>query len=126
MKSFLVRFFISGFLIAIPPLMLHYLTHGKWLAPKFGAMFFFFALITFLTCITVIVAQARNSKTAVQFFMGATVIKLMGCMLFALVYLLKNAVNGLIFTGSFFYLYFCFTVFEVYTLLSNLRVQNKK
>lgn len=47
-------------------------------------------------------------------------------MSFALIYLYKYKVNDIVFVLNFFYLYFFYTAFEIYSLLSNLRVQNKK
>ncbi len=43
----------------------------------------------------------------------------------ALIYLHKYKVNDVVFVLNYFYLYFLYTAFEIYSLLSNLRVQNK-
>jgi len=47
-------------------------------------------------------------------------------MTLALVYLRKHTVNDVVFVLNYFYLYFLYTAFEIYSLLSNLRVPNKK
>jgi hypothetical protein len=126
MIKIMLRFALCTLLIAMPPALIYHLGKVAWLAPHFWEMFGFFAIVTWITCFMVLMGQRFNSKLGAQLFLAATIIKLLGCMSFAIAYLLKFAVNGTIFLPSFFYLYFCFTVFEIYTLLSNLRVQNKK
>ncbi len=71
-------------------------------------------------------AQQINAEKGAQVFLAATVFKILSCLVFALVFLLKNKVNKYIFVADFFYLYFLNTAFEVYILLRNLRNQNFK
>ncbi len=47
-------------------------------------------------------------------------------MTIALIYMRKYKVNDIVFVLNYFYLYLFYTAFEIYSLLSNLRVQNKK
>ena len=126
MNRFIISLIVFIILLAIPPVILIYTGHVKFLDPKFWAMFVFFILLTLMVCISVLVAQSRNSKTGVQVFMGATTIKLLACMFFALFYVKFYPIRPISFISSFFYLYLFNTVFEIRTLLSNLRDQNKK
>lgn len=57
-------------------------------------------------------------------FMGATVVKILACLIFVVVFLAKNKVEKYVFIGDFFYVYFLNTVFEVYILLRTLRHKN--
>lgn len=64
-----------------------------------------------------------NPDMSAQAFLAATTVKLLACMFFALVFLLKNAVNRYVFVADFFYIYFLNMAFEIYGLLRNLRNQ---
>ena len=59
-----------------------------------------------------------------QTFLAVTVVKMMGCMALALLFVLKFDVDKTVFLINFFYVYFLNTGFEVYVLLRNLRNQN--
>lgn len=113
-------------MVAIPALFVGHTAYAGWLGMWFWKMFAFFAAITGMVCLSVLTAQKKDSKTGVQVFLAATVIKLLSCMVFALIYALNKPVNALWFMVAFFYLYFVFTAFEIYSLLTNLRDQNKK
>jgi len=54
-------------------------------------------------------------------FMGATVVKILACLIFVVIFLAKNKVEKYVFIGDFFYTYFLNTIFEVYILLRTLR-----
>lgn len=126
MNRFIFSLLIFIALLAIPPVLVIYTGHGQLLDPRFWAMFVFFIIITVIVCLSVIIAQNNDSKTGVQVFMGATTIKLLACMFFALFYVKFYHVKPISFICSFFYLYLLNTAFEIRTLLSNLRDQNKK
>ncbi len=114
-------------MVAIAPLVLMQTGFGaSWIDPWFWKMLAFFAIVTFVVCQSVLLAQQRDSRTGVQVFLGATVIKLLACMVFALIYALNKPARPLPFIGGFFYLYFVYTAFEIYSLLANLRDQIKR
>jgi hypothetical protein len=54
-------------------------------------------------------------------FMGATVVKILGCLIFILVLTHQTKVDKYVFVGGFFYIYFLNTAFEIYILLRTLR-----
>lgn len=110
---------------ALLPVTAEHLAWPGLLDAAFWKMFFFFALITVLVCVSVIIAQQKDSRTGVQMFLAATVTKLLACMVFALIYALSKPASPIKFMGVFFYLYFVFTAFEIYSLLTNLRDQNR-
>ncbi len=72
----------------------------------------------------VLIGQQIDAEKGTQFFLAATVFKILACLVFALVFLLKNKVNKYVFVADFFYVYFLNTAFEIYSLLRNLRNQN--
>jgi len=126
LTRFIISFFIFSFLIGLPPVLLGYAGMRQWLVPGFWYIYLFFFIITLLTCSIVLIGQAQNSKIGTQLFLTATIVKLLTCMAFAVIYVLYVPVGASLFILCFFYLYFLNTAFEIYTLLSNLRVQNKK
>ena len=126
MKRFFIAFGIAVIAIALPPALLDFAGKGSLLIPGFWLIYQFFSSLTFLICLGVIWGQQKNGTLGGQIFLGATTLKLLLCMTIALIYLHKYKVNDIIFVLNYFYLYFLYTAFEIYSLLSNLRVQNKK
>lgn len=126
MKRFFVAFGIATLLIALGPAIIEYTGNGNMLIPGFWLIFQFFSSLTFLICLSVIWGQLQNGTLGGQIFLGATTLKLVLCMTIALIYMRKHKVNDVVFVLNYFYLYFLYTAFEIYSLLSNLRVQNKK
>jgi hypothetical protein len=126
LKRLFISFGIATVLIALPPAVLGYAGKQSWFIPGFWLIFQFFSSLTFLICLSVIWGQRQNGTLGGQIFLGATTLKLVLCMTLALIYLRKYTVNDVVFVLNYFYLYFSYTAFEIYSLLSNLRVQNKK
>jgi hypothetical protein len=126
LKRFFIGFGIATVAIALPPALLDYAGYSHLLVPGFWLMFQFFSSLTFLLCLGVIYGQQRGGQLGGQLFLAATTLKLVLSMFFALIYSYKFKVDDIVFVLDFFYLYFLYTAFEVYSLLTNLRVQNKK
>ena len=126
MKRFFIAFGIAVIIIALPPALLDLAGKSGLLIPGFWLIYQFFSSLTFLICLSVIWGQQKNGTLGGQIFLGATTLKLLLCMTIALIYLHKYHVNDVVFVLNYFYLYFLYTAFEIYSLLSNLRVQNKK
>ena len=112
--------------LAALPLWLSKKGHADLLTSLFWLIFFFLSGLTLVVVITVLLGQQLDAERGAQFFLGATVFKILACLVFALVFLLKNKVNKYVFVADFFYIYFLNTAFEIYTLLRNLRNQNLK
>jgi hypothetical protein len=113
-------------LLAAGPLYLWYFGDKSLLIPQFWFMFSFVATLTLLAITGILAAQSVSPELGTQAFMAATVIKLLACLVFVLVFILKQKVNRPVFMADFFYLYFLNTGFEIYVLLRNLRNQNLK
>lgn len=126
MKRFFIAFGICTLIVALPPAVMDYTGKGNLLIPGFWLIFQFFSSLTFLICLGVIWGQRQNETLGGQIFLGATTLKLVLCMTIALIYMNKYKVNDIVFVLNYFYLYLFYTAFEIYSLLSNLRVQNKK
>lgn len=124
MLRFIISFWAFTLIIALPPLVAEYLLpQHNLLMEKFWVVFLFFTLLTLMVSCAIIISMSKGSRISVQVFMAASITKLLACMIFALVYLSIYKVSELRFIACFFYLYFLNTIFEIYSLLCNLRHQ---
>lgn len=96
------------------------------LTEKFWLVFGFLFGITYIAYILAFLGINRNPQTGIMAIMGSITMKLLFSMAFVLIYSLNHKEKGMVFVLNFFSLYLLFTVFEIYTLLRNLRHQNKK
>ena len=113
-------------MLAVVPVCLMLTGNQGLLVPQFWAMFAFIGFLTLTTLIFVFLIQNLMPEYYAQAFLGATVFKMLACLVFMLILVLKMPVNKVVFAANFFYLYFLNTGFEVYVLLRNLRNQNLK
>ena len=109
------------FIIAIPPFALNKYGHADLLTPQFWLIFFFLSGLTLLVVASILIVRQIFPTMFSEAFLGATVVKILSCLIFVLVFLAKNKVNKYVFLGDFFYIYFLNTAFEVYILLRTLR-----
>ncbi|MDR3693241.1 hypothetical protein [Mucilaginibacter sp.] len=108
-------------IIAIPPFALNKYGHADLLIPDFWLIFFFLSGLTLLVVASILIVRQMFPTMFSEAFMGATVVKILGCLIFVVIFLAKNKVNKYVFLGDFFYVYFLNTAFEVYILLRTLR-----
>ena len=109
------------FIIAIPPYALNKYGHAELLMPQFWFIFIFLSGLTLLVVASILIVRQMFPTMFSEAFLGATVVKILSCLIFVLVFLAKNKVNKYVFLGDFFYAYFLNTAFEVYILLRTLR-----
>jgi hypothetical protein len=124
--NFIYSYMLAILLIALPPLAYVYFYKGLGLVPQFWTMFLMYAILTFSVCFATLLSHLKNAELSTKVFLVGTIIKLLVCMFFVPVYLSQYHVNQLHFLLCYFYLYLLNTVFEIYTLLCNLRLQNLK
>ncbi|MCO5933948.1 hypothetical protein NAF17_00225 [Mucilaginibacter sp. RB4R14] len=122
----LIAFAIFVAALASLPLALTFAGHTNLLMPYFWGMFAYITGLTFLIVIAILFTQKINPENYAQVFLAGTTFKILACLAFMVIFLLKNKVEKGVFAGNFFYLYFLNTAFEVYVLLRNLRNQNSK
>ena len=120
----ILSYLLFVMILAVLPLWLQYNGHADLLIAHFWLLFSFLSVLTLVVVIAVIKGQQINAERGSQVFLAATVFKILACLIFTLVFLLKNKVNKPIFVADFFYIYFLNMAFEIYTLLRNLRNQN--
>ncbi|HEK21620.1 MULTISPECIES: hypothetical protein [unclassified Mucilaginibacter] len=119
-----LRFVVFILLLAAPPYVLQSIGKITWLVPKFWALFFLITVFTFMVIAALGLVQRVKPGLYAQTFLATTVVKMLGCMAFALVFVSKIHPDHGVFLANFCYLYFLNTAFEVYVLLCNLRNQN--
>ena len=125
-QSAIISLGIFILLLAIPPLYLIFADRPNFLVPHFWVMFAFITGLTMLVLVALLVTQKINPEKYAQTFLATTTFKILACLAFLVVFIMKTKVDKVVFTGNFFYLYFLNTAFEVYVLLRNLRNQNLK
>jgi hypothetical protein len=111
-------------LLAAGPALLQYTANYDLLVPKFWVLFTFITGFTFLVIATTLAIQRIKPDLYAQAFFASTIVKMLACMGFALIFVTKIPISHGVFLLNFCYLYFSNTAFEVYILLSNLRNQN--
>ena len=111
-------------IIAIPPYMLNNYGHKDLITPQFWLIFFFLCGLTLLVVTSILIVRQMYPTMFSEAFMGATVVKILACLIFVVVFLAKNKVDKYVFISDFFYIYFLKTVFKVYILLRTLRHKN--
>jgi hypothetical protein len=120
-----ILFYLSFvILLSIMPVAAQHNGYADWLVPNFWLIFFFLSGLTFFVLITILIVQQKNEEYYVQGFLAATTVKILACLVFIVVFLMKNKVNKYVFLADFFYIYLLNMVFEVYVLLRNLRHKN--
>lgn len=118
-------FIIFMLITACAPALLQLFNPG-FIISGFWKLFVLFSLLTLLICVSCILGNQKSNMAGTQIFLVATVVKLLMCLFFVVIYTRNNRVSPVHFLSCFFYLYILNTVFEISILLRNLRLQNQK
>src|SRR5471030_595430 len=94
------------FIIAIPPYWLKNYGHPNLITPDFWLIFFFLSALTLLVVASILIIRQMYPTMFSEAFMGATVVKILSCLIFVVFFLAKNKVEKYVFVGDFFYAYF--------------------
>jgi hypothetical protein len=126
MKVFpsILAYLVFVLLLAIPPILLQHNGNTDMLVQRFWLVFFYISGLTFLVVCSILFVQFKNKEYFTQAFMVGTTVKILACLFFIVIFLMKNKVNKFAFLADFFYTYLLNMVFEVYLLLRNLRHKN--
>jgi len=123
--TYLKSFIVFNLLLAAAPLYVQFSDKKDiWLVPYFWGIFAFFAILNVAVYLVSVWGTLTSNKASVQSFMAGTGLKFLFSMIFVFFYLRANNVNSTFFLIDFFYLYLFQLVFEIYSLLRNLRNQN--
>ena len=95
------------------------------LVKKFWLVFCFLGVLTYIAYLTAFFGMKIDPQAGVMAIMGSIVLKMIFSLAFVLIYSLNSSEKGIVFALNFFSLYLLFSFFEIYSLLCNLRHQNK-
>ncbi|MBS1529464.1 MAG: hypothetical protein JSU01_04080 [Bacteroidetes bacterium] len=119
----IVAYLVFVLLLAVLPYVAQHHGYADWLVPRFWLVFWFISGLTFIAVSAIVLVQAKNRNYYTQAFLASTTVKILACLFFIVIFLMKNKVNKYVFLADFFYVYLLNMVFEVYVLLRNLRHQ---
>ena len=86
----------------------------------------FFVLITLATFYAVRKGAEVDPANFQNYYMASSAFRVMLCLMVVFVYVYLASERELQFTLNFFFIYFTYTGFEIYGILSNLRQISKK
>lgn len=118
---FLYTLVLAGIAYALPLLF----PHVNLLVKKFWLVFGFLGVLTYIAYIMAFLGIKMDPQAGVMAIMGSIVLKMIFSLAFVLIYSLNSPEKGIVFALNFFSLYLLFSFFEIYSLLCNLRHQNK-
>jgi hypothetical protein len=114
-------FILAGVAYALP----YIFPDVNLLVKKFWLVFGFLGGLTYIAYLTAFFGIKMDPQAGVMAIMGSIVLKMIFSLAFVLIYSLNSAEKGIVFALNFFSLYLLFSFFEIYSLLCNLRHQNK-
>lgn len=102
-----------------------YFNSNFWLT-NFWFVFALLFVIVFLSFSGSLFVILKTKTNATFILLAIQVFKFFLCLLFAVIYIQFIKVKAVVFVSNFFSIYLLFSIFEIYSLLFNLRHQNKK
>jgi len=118
---FIYTLVLAGIAYALPFLF----PQVTLLVKKFWLVFCFLGGLTYIAYLTAYFGIKMDPQAGVMAIMGSIVLKMIFSLAFVLIYSLNSTEKGIVFALNFFSLYLLFSFFEIYSLLCNLRHQNK-
>ncbi|QNF32417.1 hypothetical protein HUW51_06610 [Adhaeribacter swui] len=125
MSFFKNLLFVTLFLVLVAGALV-YLQGYNLVHPYFWYMVLFFVFVTGFTYYIITMGSKSDPGNFQMYYMGATAFRVLMCMGVVFIYVYFSAERELQFTLNFFLLYFLFTGFEIYHILTNLRRNSKK
>jgi hypothetical protein len=103
-----------------------YFTGYTWVHPLAWYIVAFFAAITLLTFFLIRKGIAQDAGSFQLYYFGSSVFRVLLSMFVVFFYVYFSSERELQFVLNFFLIYFIYTGFEIYGILSNLRRISKK
>lgn len=98
---------------------------GPWLHSLIYTILLFFAVLTGLTGLLAEKLMKLEAFTSVSVILGMTIIRLFCCIIFVFFILWLGHENLLWFVVDFFVIYLLYLLFDMYGLITNLRLHSK-
>jgi len=126
LKHFFVRLVLLTLILAIIAVILHVVLPENSLPQLLPYMFVLFFVVTAAVHLILLRITRVDMRKFVSYFMMATLIKLVIYFAAVLAYIFIHRAGMLTFVISFFTLYVIYTIFEVTTILSQIKDQDVK
>ncbi len=119
------RLIIFTLLISVFIYIMILLIPGPWFHDRVWQILLFFATLTLVTSVLAEKFMGKNELNSVAVILGTAVFRLLGSIVFVFVVLWKGYENILWFVVDFFIIYLLYLLFDIYSLITNLRLHSK-
>ena len=119
------RLIIFTLLISVFIYVMILIFPGPWFHVRVWQILLFFATLTLLTSVLADKLLEKNELNSVAVILGAAVFRLLGSIVFVFVVLWEDYENILWFVVDFFIIYLLYLLFDIYSLITNLRLHSK-
>ncbi|RDC66008.1 hypothetical protein [Adhaeribacter pallidiroseus] len=124
--SFFKSLVLVSVLLGLVAGILIYTQGYNLIHPYFWYMLLFFVFVTAFTYYIIALGSKNDPGNFQMYYFGSTAFRVLMCMGVIFIYIYFAADRKLQFTLNFFLLYFIYTGFEIYHILTNLRQNSKK
>jgi hypothetical protein len=124
-KAHLLQLLIGSIMLAGLIYFLQQVFPGKWIHEKIWAIIIFYVFLTALTGLVSIHFLKKDKLNSVSIILGSAVFRLLVSLAFVLVALWGGDKNILWFVINFFTIYLLYLLFDIYSLITNLRLHLK-
>lgn len=112
-------------LVSLTVIFLNYMKPG-WIYHYIWILLLFFFILTTLVVWVIDYTYKKFRKKFIQAYFGIMAIRLIISLAFAIIFILKDRENVLVFGINFLIMYLLFLGFEIYNIITNLRTHFKK
>jgi len=120
-KQFIIKLFLFSFFISIIDFVWVKFLGETYPVPNIWSILTFFVLITLSFHVVTMNATKGKPQNFIRFYMGSTALRMALCVVVVLVYRFVDKPTVIPFSLAFLAHYFLFTIFEVTTLLKELK-----
>ena len=124
--SFFKSLVFVSILLGLVAGILIYMQGYQVIHPYFWYMLLFFVFVTAFTYYIIAMGSKSDPGNFQMYYLGSMAFRVLMCMGVIFIYVYFVAERELQFTLNFFLLYFIYTGFEIYHILTNLRQNSKK
>nr|MBI1231447.1 hypothetical protein [Cytophagales bacterium] len=124
-KAHLLQLLIGTMLLASLIYLLREFFPGRYIHDKVWAVLLFYSLLTAVTGVVSIHFLGKDKLNSVSVILGSAVFRLLVSLVFVLIALWGGDENILWFVVNFFTIYLLYLLFDIYSLITNLRLHLK-
>ncbi len=124
-KAHMLQLLVGTILLAGLIYFLQQAFPGNWIHEKIWAMILFYFLLAVISGLASIHFLKKDKLNSVSIILGSTVFRLLVSLTFVLVALWGGDKNLLWFVINFFTIYLLYLLFDIYSLITNLRLHFK-